>query len=73
MVNLVEKILSLMEKKDELPPNILLQTKIEREIDAQYLSANKISEKFGWSAKIRLDEGLKRTIQWYQEHFAEIV
>jgi CDP-glucose 4,6-dehydratase len=73
MVNLVEKILSLMEKKDELPPNILLQTKIEREIDAQYLSANKISEKFGWSAKIPLDEGLKRTIEWYREHFAEIV
>lgn len=72
MLELVNKILDLMNKSDELPPQIMLKTKIEREIDAQYLSAEKVSLKFGWSAKISLDDGLKRTIEWYQTHLSKI-
>lgn len=72
MLDLVIKILELTGKTEELPPQILLKTKIEREIDAQYLSADKIHKKFGWEAKVNLEEGLKRTIKWYQKHLPEI-
>lgn len=73
MLELVKKIVKIMGKADELPPQIMLKTKIEREIDAQYLSAEKISKKFGWNADVSLDEGLTRTIKWYQNHFGQIV
>ncbi len=72
MIELVNKILHLMDKSDELPPQIMLKTKIEREIDAQYLSAAKVEQKFGWQAEVSLDAGLKRTIDWYQKHLSKI-
>lgn len=73
MLELVEKIVSLMSKEKELPPHILLKTKIEREIDAQYLSAEKISQKFDWKANVSLDDGLRQSIDWYQTHLAQII
>lgn len=72
MLDLVEKIVSLMDKEKELPPRIMLKTKIEGEIDAQYLSADKVSSRFGWKAKVSLEEGLRQTIEWYQIHFNQI-
>lgn len=68
MLELVKKIVKIMGKENELPPQIMLKTKIEREIDAQYLSAEKIFNRFGWKANIGLDEGLTKTIEWYQNH-----
>lgn len=73
MLDLVNKILNLMEKQKELPPQVMLQTKIAREIDAQYLSADKINERLGWKADIDLENGLRRTINWYQENFQQII
>jgi CDP-glucose 4,6-dehydratase len=73
MLELVEKIVKLMGKENELPPHILLKTKIEREIDAQYLSAEKVTNKFDWKANVSLDEGLKNTIEWYQNNFEKII
>ena len=72
MLDLVNKIVELMGKKDELPPKIMLQTKILREIDAQYLSAEKIQKKLGWKAEIDLETGLRQTIDWYREYFQQI-
>jgi CDP-glucose 4,6-dehydratase len=73
MLELVEKITRLMGKERELPPRILLNTKIEREIDAQYLSGQRIFAALGWKAEITLDEGLRRTIDWYRENFGSII
>ena len=72
MLDLVNKIVELMGKKVELPPKIMLQTKIQREIDAQYLSAEKIQTKLGWKAVIDLETGLQQTIDWYSEYFQTI-
>ena len=72
MLDLVNKIVELMGKKTELPPKIMLQTKILREIDAQYLSAEKIQTQLGWKAVIDLDTGLQQTIDWYREYFQPI-
>lgn len=73
MLELVKKIVHLMGKEQELPPSVMLQTKIEREIDAQYLSAEKVSNRFGWSPAVDLDEGLRQTIQWYKTHLNQIL
>ncbi len=55
-----------------LEPRVMLQKKIDREIDAQYLSAEKVEKHLGWRAQVILDEGLRRTIDWYREHLSEI-
>ena len=61
-----------MNKSGELEPLVMLKSKIEREIDAQYLDSAKIFKKFGWQPKINLDEGLSRTINWYQSNLDKI-
>ncbi|MBI2674886.1 MAG: SDR family NAD(P)-dependent oxidoreductase [Candidatus Aenigmarchaeota archaeon] len=38
------------------------------EIDTQYVSYRKANEKFGWQPKYTLEEGLKRTIEWYRQN-----
>jgi CDP-glucose 4,6-dehydratase len=70
MLDLVERIIKLAGKS--LKPNVLLQRKIEREIDAQYLSSEKVEKRLGWRAKTGLAEGLRLTIEWYREHLHEI-
>jgi CDP-glucose 4,6-dehydratase len=68
MLELVNSIIRLAGKEGKLEPNILLKTKIENEIDIQYLSAEKAKSKLGWQAEVSLDEGLKLTIDWYREN-----
>jgi CDP-glucose 4,6-dehydratase len=70
MLDLVERIIELSGK--DLKPNVLLQRKIEREIDAQYLSSEKIEKRLGWGANVELDEGLRLTMEWYREHLPEM-
>lgn len=72
MIDLVNLILEITGKTETLPPKIMLKTKIEREIDAQYLSTEKINEFFGWTAEVDLKSGLRQTIDWYQKHFEQI-
>ncbi len=73
MLELVSKIVRLMDKEKELEPHVMLKTKIEREIDAQYLASDKIFKKFGWKPATDLDEGLKKTIEWYRTNFDSLV
>jgi CDP-glucose 4,6-dehydratase len=73
MLELVTKIVHLMDKENELEPLIMLKTKIEREIDAQYLASEKIFKKFGWKPATDLDTGLRKTIDWYRANFSSLV
>jgi CDP-glucose 4,6-dehydratase len=72
MIDLVRRIISLAGKEGRLEPLVLLQRKIEREIDAQYLSADKAEARLGWRAEVSLDEGLKRSIEWYRAHLDQV-
>jgi nucleoside-diphosphate-sugar epimerase len=38
------------------------------EIDRQCVDAAKIRAVVGWEPRIGLEEGLRRTIEWYREH-----
>jgi CDP-glucose 4,6-dehydratase len=63
----------------ELADRILRATGSELELDVrneasneirhQYLSAAKARERLGWSPLFELDEGLRRTVAWYQDFF----
>ncbi len=72
MLALVNRIIELAGKTGQLEPNVLLKHKIEREIDAQYLSAEKAEARLGWRAEVGLDEGLLRTLDWYRQHLADL-
>lgn len=69
MLDLVQKIIRLTGKEGQLEPHILLQTKIQNEIDEQYLAADKANKLLDWKPETNLDEGLKKTIEWYKEKF----
>ena len=69
VLELTEKILELMDRKD-LRPVILNEAK--KEIKHQYLSAEKARTVLGWRPKYALEQGLKETIEWYREFFAKI-
>jgi CDP-glucose 4,6-dehydratase len=72
MRELVERIIALTGKAGKLEPRVMLKTKIAGEIGAQYLSAEKVAARLGWKAEVSLDEGLKRTIEWYRNHLSEV-
>jgi nucleoside-diphosphate-sugar epimerase len=38
------------------------------EIDRQYVDATKLRSLTGWEPRVSLDEGLRRTIEWYRGH-----
>lgn len=59
---LVEMILHLM--NSDLAPVIL--NKGENEIKHQYLSAKKAQDLLNWSPSFSVEEGLKKTIRWYE-------
>jgi CDP-glucose 4,6-dehydratase len=62
VLDLVEKILALMHS--ELKPEI--RNEASNEIHHQYLSAKKARRVLGWNPLFTLEDGLARTIRWYQ-------
>jgi CDP-glucose 4,6-dehydratase len=64
VLDLVNRILSLM--GSELEPDV--RNEASNEIRHQYLNAAKARKLLTWQPLVTLDEGLKRTIDWYK-HF----
>ncbi|MGI8566892.1 MAG: GDP-mannose 4,6-dehydratase [Pyrinomonadaceae bacterium] len=62
VLELVERILSLMDS--DLQPDVRNET--TNEIRHQYLSAAKARKLLDWQPLFTLDEGLRRTIDWYR-------
>ena len=67
ILDLVNKIIEISGK--DLKPEVTGKDKPKAEIDAQYLSSKKAEKLLNWRPKVRLDEGLKETIQWYSNFF----
>ena len=63
VLELVQKILALM--GSNLKPEI--RNEVFNEIQKQYLNAEKARRSLNWQPLFTLDEGLKATIQWYEE------
>jgi CDP-glucose 4,6-dehydratase len=66
VVELVERILKLMES--DLKPEV--RNEATNEIRHQYLNAAKARRVLGWRPLFTLDEGLRRTIEWYKSFLA---
>jgi len=62
VLELVERLLALM--NSNLRPE--LQNVATNEIRHQYLSAEKARTLLGWHPLFTLDEGLRRTVEWYR-------
>jgi CDP-glucose 4,6-dehydratase len=72
ILELTNLIIRLAGCEDSIRPKILLQQKIEHEIDAQYLSADKIKDRLGWTASVNLESGLRTSIEWYNDRLNEL-
>lgn len=59
---LIKKIIKISGKN-----LVIRKVEVEREgeIESQYVSFDKSTKFFGWKPKIGLDEGLRKTIDWY--------
>ena len=68
VLSLVGKIIEACGASGRSKPVVMLQKKIEREIDQQYLSSEKMHQATGWRAENRLEDGLTGTIAWYREN-----
>ncbi len=66
VLEIVQCILSLM--GSDLEPEILNEA--NNEILEQYLNSEKSKRELAWSPLYSMDEGLKRTIEWYREFLA---
>jgi CDP-glucose 4,6-dehydratase len=62
---IVNQILKLMES--DLQAEI--RNEVTNEIQHQYLSANKAREVLNWRPLFTLEEGLQKTIDWYEDFF----
>lgn len=65
---LVDRILRAMQS--DLQPEV--RNEAMNEIREQYLSARKAREVLGWKPLYTLDEGLRRTIDWYREFLGAV-
>lgn len=72
ILDLTNAIIDLAGAAARLKPNVLLKEKIRHEIDEQYLSADKIREKTGWTSAVSLESGLERTIEWYNRNLERL-
>ena len=66
-VQIVHKILEIMGKSNDL-----IEFVEDRPgHDQRYsLNSSKIKNEFGWSTKINFEEGIRKTIEWYEKNFS---
>ena len=64
---LVDQILKLMGSR--LEPEV--RNEAQREIRSQHLSPEKARRVLGWKPLFILEEGLRRTIDWYRQHLGK--
>jgi CDP-glucose 4,6-dehydratase len=64
VLEIVGLISKLMGRADLEP---VIEGRASREIQAQYLSSDKIRALLGWAPEFELEDGLVRTIAWYRE------
>ena len=67
MLELVDKVLDMMGRADLRP---VVENVASAEIREQYLDASKARKLLSWAPRHGMDEGLRRTIEWYRRFFA---
>jgi len=67
VIDLTNKIIALS-GKPELKPEILGKRRELKEILEQHVGSQKALQVLGWKPKHSLDDGLKKSIAWYEEY-----
>jgi CDP-glucose 4,6-dehydratase len=52
----------------DVEPDVRGQGTPEGEIDRQYVDFSKLRELTGWTPQVPLEDGLRRTVEWYRAH-----
>ena len=68
MLELAEKVLAMMGRTDLRP---IVQNLASAEIREMYLDATKARTRLSWTPRHGMDEGLRRTIEWYRRFHAQ--
>jgi CDP-glucose 4,6-dehydratase len=68
VLEVVDRILTMMERRD-LKPVVLNEAR--HEIPRQYLECAKARSRLGWQPAFSFEEGLRETLEWYRDWFAE--
>lgn len=68
VLELVNKVLALMGRQDLEP---IIENRARGEIREQYMVAHKASKRLGWKPRFTLEQGLRRTIDWYRRTLGE--
>ena len=67
VLELTRKVLELVGRPD-LEPEVQDLPETRFEIQTQMLNAAKARERLGWAPRFGLEEGLRRTIDWYRDY-----
>lgn len=68
-LDLVRCVLDLCDARD-VEPDVRGRGSLAGEIDRQYLDSARAARVLGWQASISLDDGLRRTVNWYRAFLA---
>jgi CDP-glucose 4,6-dehydratase len=69
-VSVLELVRHILDKmRSDFEPDV--RNEATNEIQHQYLSASKARRLLGWKPLFDLDEGLRRTVAWYQQFFVD--
>ena len=68
MLDLSEMVLHMMGRADLRP---VVQNIASSEIREQYLDAGKARARLGWAPRFGMEQGLRKTIDWYREFLAQ--
>jgi len=69
VLDVVKTICYLMGKNHVLP---IILNEAHNEIKAQYLCSEKAKKQLFWEPNFSLEDGLKRTIDWYENHLESV-
>lgn len=69
ILDLVDTVIKISGK--DLKPVVEGKEKPKGEIREQYLSSEKAKRILNWSPEVSLENGLKKTIEWYEDFFAK--
>ena len=67
VLSVVEKIITAVGDTNVKPQVLGVAT---NEIDKQSLASAKAADRLGWTPNVDLDEGLRRSVDWYRRHLA---
>lgn len=70
MLDLVKKIIEVSGK--DLKPDVQGEKKPDAEIDEQYLSSEKAKNILDWEPSFSLEDGLRKTIGWYEDYMSKM-